>query len=352
VRHSRLIAHLLSALVPIMYQNIAGLIIVGGLAGLYFGGVEDLASWGVVTLLLLRALNYSQTFQAVFHQVVERIPYLDQLEELERTYCRSASTGGSRTLARIDRLGFEQVSFAYHPPDMKLRQVSFTVERGETIGIVGPSGSGKSTLIQLLLRLRQPTLGQILVNDVPASEFSLESWFRLVSYVPQEPQLLSESIAENIAFYRPEVTRDRVEQAARMAGIHEDVSALPAVYESTAGERGGSFSGGQRQRICIARALAGQPDVIIFDEPTSALDVHSESLIQEALGQLKGRTTLFIIAHRLSTLNICDRVMVLKAGRLQAFAPARELMESDPYFAEACKLSRFEVGAASGEQAP
>jgi ABC-type multidrug transport system fused ATPase/permease subunit len=283
--------------------------------------------------------------------VAERIPYLDQLEEMERTYCRSAPRGGERGLERVDRVEFDRVSFAYQGLDLKLKQVSFRVERGETIGIVGPSGSGKSTLIQLLLRLREPTEGQVLVNGETVGDFSLDSWFRLVSYVPQETQLLSESIAENIAFYREEVGPEDIERAARMAGIHEDISALPAVYEASAGERGGSFSGGQRQRICIARALAGRPDVIIFDEPTSALDVHSESLIQEALSRLKGQVTLFIIAHRLSTLNICDRVMVLKEGRLQAFAPAHVLVESDPYFAEACKLSRVEVAAAgAGER--
>ncbi|MCE9582266.1 MAG: ABC transporter ATP-binding protein/permease [Planctomycetes bacterium] len=340
VRRSRFLALLSNAALPALYQNAAGLIVVGGLGVVYYSGGGRLATLSAVALLLIRALTYSQNFQTVHHHVTEGLPFLEQMAEIELDYKAAATADKGDKLTGIDHLAFNDVCFAYNPPDLTLKHLSFEIPRGEVVGVAGPSGSGKSTLIQLFLRLRQPLTGEILVNGRRLDAFTLSSWFDRVSYVPQEPQLIAATLAENIAFYRPWATPEKIERAAKLAGIHDEILALPRGYATDAGEAGGSLSGGQRQRICIARALLGEPDFIIFDEPTSSLDVHSEARIQETLLGLKGKVTLLIIAHRLSTLSICDRIMVLKEGAIAAFASAEVLAETDPYYGDALRLAR------------
>ena len=190
---------------------------------------------------------------------------------------------------------------------------------GEIIGIVGPSGSGKSTLIQLLLRLREPTSGRILANGRDVRELDLDDWYRHVSFVPQDLHLFADTVAENIRFFREGIddaanrTRGPTREPARRD------HGVAARLRHAAGERGSAISGGQRQRLCIARALVTEPDILVLDEPTSALDVKSETLVRETLAGLAPRTTVFVIAHRLSTLSICDRIMVIRDGRMQGF---------------------------------
>ena len=164
------------------------------------------------------------------------------------------------------------------------------MDGGEVIGVIGPSGAGKSTLVQLLLRLRAPREGRYLVNGVSAQEIVQEDWHRQVAYVPQEPRLLHASVAENIRFFREISTMRQVERAARLARIHEDIVGWTDGYETIVGPRADAVSGGQQQRICLARALVARPQLLVLDEPTSALDPTSESLIQESLTGLKGRS--------------------------------------------------------------
>ena len=170
---------------------------------------------------------------------------------------------------------------------------------------------------------------------------SIDSWYRRVAFVPQEPRLFRGTIADNIRFFRDELDQDAIERAAKLAYLHDDVMGWADGYDTDVGERGGAVSGGQRQRIVLARALAEEPDVLILDEPTSALDMKSESLVQDTLEGLKGHSTMFIIAHRLSTLNACDRIMVLSNGQLQGFDTHAELRRSNPFFAEAVELSQL-----------
>jgi ABC-type multidrug transport system fused ATPase/permease subunit len=219
-----------------------------------------------------------------------------------------------------------------------LSDISFRVAGGEAIGIVGPSGAGKSTLVQILLRLRTPQQGRYLVNGVPADAFAGRAWTAMVAYVPQEPRLLHASVAENIRYFR-DIPAAAVEDAARLARIHNDIVAWQDGYDTTIGPRADAISGGQQQRICIARALAGRPELLILDEPTSALDPRSESLLQESLLVLKERLTLVIIAHRMTTLEICDRVMVIVDGRLEAFSAAAELKLESAYYRAASALA-------------
>jgi ABC-type multidrug transport system fused ATPase/permease subunit len=244
----------------------------------------------------------------------------------------------------VETLAFEHVSFAYRPGRPVLSDISFEVARGEAVGIIGPSGAGKSTLVQILLQLRTPKEGRYLVNGVPVEKFAREDWHRQIAYVPQEPRLLYGSVAANIRFLRT-LDDDAVERAARLAGIHDEIVEWANGYDTIVGPRADAVSGGQQQRICLARALAARPEVIVLDEPTSALDPRSETLIQESLSGLKSEITLFIIAHRMSTLDICERVMVVVDGRLVAFDTTTLLREQNSYYRSASRLAAGASGA-------
>ena len=332
---------LLGQIMPTLYQNVAIALVLAGMFGVFLAGSANVGSLGAVVLILVRALSYSQQLQTNYHNLAETAPYLGELQERQAAYEASFEPEGGRSVERIGRIAFDDVSFAYVPGLPVLRHVSFEIEPGETVGIVGPSGSGKSTLVQLLLRLRHPTDGHYLTDGLDATTIAYPSWYRRMAFVPQEPRLFRGSVADNIRFFRDELDDAAIERAAKLAHLHEDVMAWPEGFATSVGERGGAVSGGQRQRIVLARALAEEPDVLILDEPTSALDMKSESLVQQTLQTLKGRSTMFIIAHRLSTLNDCDRIMVLKDGVLQAFDAATTLRESNAFFAEAVQLSRL-----------
>ena len=193
--------------------------------------------------------------------------------------------------------------------------------------------------MQLLLRLREPTTGRILSDAREVHEISLDSWYQHLSFVPQDARLLPGSVRDNIRFYREDADDAAIERAAKLAHIHDDITGWPRGYDTPVGERGGQLSGGQRQRLCIARALVEDPDVIVLDEPTSALDVKSESLMRETMAGLAPRDTIFVIAHRLSTLSICDRIMVILDGELQGFDEPDKLEASNPFYREALRLS-------------
>jgi ATP-binding cassette, subfamily B, bacterial len=336
---------LITRLAPSMYQSAMYLILVAGLAALYAAGSQHFVALGAVILLILRAGTYGQAVQGAYQGLRQSLPFIERLQEAERRYAESKPADGGQPLPAVGTLGFEDVSFAYNPGRSVLADVTFNVDAGETIGIVGPSGAGKSTLIQILLQLRAPDEGRYLVNGVLVAEFAREDWNRQVSYVPQEPRLVHTSVAENIRYYRP-VDDEAVERAARLARIHDDIMSWPDGYETIVGPRADAVSGGQQQRICLARALAARPEVLVLDEPTSALDPKSETLIQESLASLKHELTLFIVAHRMSTLDICDRVMVIVGGRLVAFDTKAVLEEHNPYYRSASILAAGTAGGA------
>ena len=332
---------LLGQIMPTLYQNIAIALVLVGMGGVYLAGSSGVADLGAVVLILVRALSYSQQMQTSYHSLVETGPYLEELQDRQALYEASFAPEGGTDVDHIGRIRFDDIWFSYRSGEPVLKGVSFEIEPGEAVGIVGPSGSGKSTMVQLLLRLRNPVDGHFTIDGSEASDISLDSWYRRMAFVPQEPRLFRGTVAENIRFFRDDLSDEDVERAATLAQLHNDIVTWPLGYDSEVGERGGGVSGGQRQRIVLARALAERPDVLILDEPTSALDMKSESLVQETLEGLKGTSTMFIIAHRLSTLNACDRIMVLKDGEIQAFEPSEALRESNEFFSEAVRLSQL-----------
>jgi ABC-type multidrug transport system fused ATPase/permease subunit len=338
---------MLARLIPNLYQSMIYLILVGGLAVLYLSGAGHVAQLGAVVLILVRAGTYGQQMQGAYHYMLQATPFIDRLHEAERRYLASTPVRGYRRLASVEGLAFESVSYAYVPGRDVLRDVSFEVAGGEAVGIIGPSGAGKSTMVQILLRLRDPRAGRYLVNGIPATQFASMDWRRTFAYVPQDPRLVHASVADNIRYFR-DIPDEAVENAARLACIHDDITRWASGYDTIVGPRADAVSGGQRQRICLARALAASPEILVLDEPTSALDPRSESLLQESLVGLRGSVTLFIIAHRMSTLSICGRVMVVVDGRVEAFDEGAPLLAKSSYYRSAISLSSSDPAHAVG----
>jgi ATP-binding cassette subfamily B protein len=337
-RHWLFRSQVLGRLVSNVYQSLIYLLLVGGIAVLYLIGGSHTGSLTAVVLLLLRAGMSGQIIQANYQGLVQAAPFIERAQESLQSLRDGAETDGNLALRSIDRVGFDGVSFSYRADTPVLTDINFTVRAGEAIGIVGPSGAGKSTLVQLLLRLRVPVAGSYLINGSSAEGFARGDWYKRVSYVPQEPRLLHASVAENIRFSRP-LSDEQVEQAARLARIHDEIMSWPEGYEAIVGPRADAVSGGQQQRICLARALAAEPDVLILDEPTSALDPESEAFISASLQAIRSQLTLFIVAHRMSTLEMCDRVMVIVDGRMAGFDTKTVLQRDNPYYRHASRLA-------------
>ncbi|MFJ7526215.1 ABC transporter ATP-binding protein [Streptomyces griseus] len=231
-------------------------------------------------------------------------------------------------------LALDSVSFAYRTGGEVLPCFSLTLAAGRTVAVVGPTGAGKSTLAKLLARFYDPTSGRVLLDGVDLRELSGADLRRGVVMITQEAFLFSGTVAENIAIGCPDATREEIEQAAKAIGAHDFIAALPAGYDTDVRKRGGRISAGQRQLVSLARALLADPGVLILDEATSSLDIPGERAVQHAMRTvLRGRTAV-VIAHRLSTVQIADRVLVMAGGRIVEDGPPAELIAGHGRFAE------------------
>jgi ATP-binding cassette, subfamily B, bacterial len=248
------------------------------------------------------------------------------------------------------RVAFENVSFAYGERRV-LSNVSFVVEPGQTVAIVGQTGSGKSTLTQLVNRIYDPTAGRVLVDGVDTRAWSLHALRSGIGKIEQDIFLFSRSIADNIAFARPGATRPEVVRAAQDACAHEFISAMPAGYDTVIGQRGVTLSGGQRQRVALARAFLSDPRVLVLDDSTSAIDSATEEEIQRALRRIQaGRTTL-LITHRLSMIRWADVILVLEGGELVASGNHASLLRRSPVYRRIFARYDIELPALEAEPA-
>ncbi len=300
-----------------LYRNTAVLFLVAAVAALNLAGGERLVEVSAVALLIVRSLGYATSVQGAVQQVGVNLPGLEALNERSDDLAAHRERSGSTELSSFERIELRGVGYSYDERTQALRDVDLTIRAGDVLGVVGPSGSGKSTLLQVLLRLRLPVTGSVRVDGLDYADIDRASWSRLVAVVPQEPRLMEASVADNIAFMRPGLTRADVEQAADDAHVGDEIRDLPNGFDTVLGPHGSGLSGGQKQRVAFARALVGRPRLLILDEPTSALDGESERRIQETIIELKDRVTLVIVAHRLSTLDVCDRAISMKAGRVE-----------------------------------
>lgn len=324
-----------------LYTSLTYIAVTAGLGALVLGDVSDPRPYAAMVLLLYRAMVYGRGIQSTYQGITGSIPYLEDLDERISRYRQARERTGDRELGAVGEVAFVDVSFSYDGAETALGDVSFTIESGDAIGVVGPSGAGKSTLVQLLLGLRQPTNGALLVDGHPVSEYTRESWTRRVSLVPQESTLFDRSVIDNVICFRDGISTQRAEAALAAAHVLDELRDMPDGLDTVVGEGGRRLSGGQRQRVCIARALAGDPDLLILDEPTSALDLASEEAIRQTLEGIKGQITLVIVAHRMSTLRVCDKVLVVNDGRLEAFADRATLEGDNDYFSAAIRLAKL-----------
>jgi ABC-type multidrug transport system fused ATPase/permease subunit len=267
-------------------------------------------------------------------------PLVEDLRALERP-----APAVERPAARMefrDRLQADHLTFTYEGTTTAvLRDVSFSIRSGESIAIVGASGAGKSTLVDLLIGLLPPSDGRVIVDGV-GIETNLPGWQQNIGYVPQTPFLLDDTLRRNIAFGLPDAEIDdaALGRALGMAQLQDVVARLPDGVQTIVGERGIRLSGGERQRISIARALYRDPTLVVFDEATSSLDPGTERDVARAIEPLHGTRTIIVIAHRLTTVERCDRVLLLREGRLEAAGTYAELAASNPAFRSVAALDR------------
>jgi ABC-type multidrug transport system fused ATPase/permease subunit len=264
--------------------------------------------------LLYDPLNKLSQSGSAFRQGAAGIERVLEVLDLEPTVRDAPDAEPLPLKSRVVQL--DDVSFEYRDGEAVLRDVSATVQPGEMVAFVGPSGAGKSTLLNLLPRFFDPTKGAVRYDGVDARTVKLKDLRRHVALVLQESLILPVTVAENIAYGRPDASTDDVRRAAEMAGAHDFINRLPQKYDTVLTEGGQDLSGGQRQRIAIARALCTEAPVVVLDEPTSALDPQNEQMITETLAGLKGARTIVIVSHRLSTVADCDRIYVMEEGRI------------------------------------
>jgi len=244
--------------------------------------------------------------------------------------------GNVGTGKKVERLTgdveFRNVSFSYDTRESVLEDITFRVLPGEHVAIVGPSGVGKTTLVSLILRFYRPSSGEIYFDGLPGKAYEVSSLRRRIGYVSQSTLLLTGTIMENLHYGNPEAAEEQVIHAAKVADIHEFIMGLPAGYETEIGEKGVNLSEGQKQRLSIARALVVEPDILVLDEPTSALDSMTEKSIFWSLPAVVGGKTLFVVAHRLSTIKDSDRIILLDRNGLVAIGTHQSLSETHDYY--------------------
>lgn len=310
------------------------------------GGAELLVFLTMLMKLLqpLKQVTQLPTVAQASLAAAERIfDILDEPTEIAR------DTGTRTAPADFDALAFDRVGFAYAPDsDAVLTDVSFTARRGEVVALVGASGAGKSTLVDLIPRFVQPTTGRILLGGVDTSHITLPALRALTGIVSQDTVLFNDTVRRNIAYgTENRYTDAQVESAARAANAHAFITELPDGYETVLGERGTRLSGGQRQRLAIARALLTDPPILILDEATSALDTESERVVQEAIDRLLAGRTVFVIAHRLSSIVHADQILVLDRGRIIERGTHAELLANAGAYHRLYTL-QFREGDAAG----
>ena len=334
-RHHSRFQHLAGAAIRAQFRTV----LAGGLNGLASGLVTasgtalvlllaarevlagELTIGGLLVFAAYVAMLHEQfgALTGIYSKLQETRASIDRVTEILDTEPEVRDLPDARRLTRVrGHVSIEHVTFGYEPARPVLKDVSLDARPGETIAIVGPTGAGKSTLVGLVPRFFDPQQGRVTLDGQDLRDLELCSLRDQVALVLQESFLFPVSIAENVAFGRPDASRRQIEGAARAAGAHQFVTRLPRGYDTTVGERGTTLSGGERQRIAIARALLKDAPILILDEPTSALDAETEHALLAALEQLmEGRTT-FVVAHRPSTIRHADRVIALEDGCISA----------------------------------
>jgi len=291
-------------------------------AQLFFAPVQDMSAW-------FAELQMAQASAERVLMLVEAVP---EIRDRDDVALRIAQTGTDGHSDRVDTIEFEGVGFRYRAGPQILSGFNLKVKSGQTIALVGATGGGKSTLVNLLCRFHEPTEGRILINKVDYRDRSLQWWQSNLGIVLQQPHLFSGTIADNIRYGRLDATEDQIEEAARLAGAHEFISALHQQYETEVGEGGNQLSLGQKQLVSFARAVLKRPRLLVMDEATSSIDTETELQIQEGLARVLHGRTSFVIAHRLSTIRAADRILVIEKGQILEQGTHSDLLRASGHY--------------------
>ncbi len=291
---------------------------------------------GVFMLVMYRLLPRITTMNTFVAGINNWLPFAERIAEMLRSDDKEYMRSGTRPFPTFKReIVFDQVSLRYDKEgETAVADLSFVIKQGETIAFVGVSGAGKSTIINLVLRLYDPSQGRILADGYDLRELNLTDWRNCIGVVDQDTFVFNDTVMENIRIGKLDATDEEVRAAAQIANAHEFIENLASGYDTVVGNRGFRLSGGQRQRIAIARAVIREPDVLIFDEATSALDSQSEQLIQESLENVRQQHTVIMIAHRLSTVAMADRIIVLDGGSIVEQGTHGELLARNGRYAD------------------
>jgi ATP-binding cassette subfamily B protein len=285
--------------------------------------------------IVYRQIKYALADMDLVFKLLERRPEIQDAPDTKALRLRDGE------------IRFEHVDFHYQHERAILRDVDFRIAPGQTLAVVGHSGAGKSTLARLLFRFYDVTAGRILIDGQDLREVTQESLRAAIGIVPQDTVLFNDTIYYNLAYGRPEATREEVERCAEMAHIRTFIESLPDGWDTMVGERGLKLSGGEKQRVAIARAILKQPRILVFDEATSSLDSHTEQAIQQTLAEVAENHTTLVIAHRLSTVVDADRILVLEQGRIREQGTHRALLEAGGHYAAMWELQQREGPDAS-----
>ncbi|MFW6252252.1 MAG: ABC transporter ATP-binding protein [Halanaerobium sp.] len=277
---------------------------------------------------LLRIVHMFEGLSRFFASTERFFSHLDLKPEI---LCSSGKNEKNKLKGKVE---FKDVELSYEDDEQVLKGISFKAEANQTVALVGPSGAGKTSIVRLIPRLYDINSGRVLVDDIDVRDYNLKNLRSYIGMVMQEDFLFSDTVAENIAYGRPEASREEIIQAARDANAHQFITELKDGYDTLVGQRGIKLSGGQRQRVSIARAFLNNPKILILDEATSSVDLETEQLIQEAVDKVtKGRTT-FIIAHRLATIVNADQILFVEGGQIIERGSHKELMARDRKYRE------------------
>lgn len=321
------------------YTDILYVAVIIGLAIIAGSNIRNPAPLMALVLLLYRSLGYGQGLQASLQAFATTGPFIREVNSWIRVLRSNGETDTcTRHFDRFESMDLRGAELVYPNGHTGIANVTLSIKYGEAVALVGPSGSGKSSLVSMLLALRNQTDGDVLMNGIPFESVDKRAWRRNLAFVPQDNLLFDANILENVRCWR-DISEDRVVESLKQAHILDDVLAMQNGFLTEVGEGGKRLSGGQRQRICIARALAGDPTLLILDEPTSALDPASEQAVKSTLQAIKGTVTIIIIAHRMTTITLCDRVLVLDMGQLVADGSPEVVATNSSFFARALALS-------------